>query len=369
MALPLPNRQRLAHLAAPIGGINTVSAGVDMPIADAVLCYNMIGAEYGLRSRLGWREWCTTLGSQVRSLLPFTGSISSNSRLFACTTDGIWDVSSSSAAPSKVVTFGTQNADSGWGVSTAFVNSAGAHFLVYTDEANGMYVYAESGATWSKITQGGGANQINGVNPANFAFVCPWKNRLWFIEKDTAKAWYLDVGALYGTATAFYFGSRFKAGGDLRGLWSWTFDGGSGIDDALVGVSGGGDVVIYKGTDPSSASSFGLQGVWFLGAVPAGRRLCTDFGGDLLVMSSVGIMPLSKLVIGNLVYDRSQYQTFKVSNLFNQLQASTSTQRGWMMALHPQDAALMVLYPTASGQPTSQLVIPLANSCWRITWS
>lgn len=360
-----PNRLQRVHLPAPIGGINTVSAGTDMPASDLIYCWNMIGAEYGLRSRLGWREWCTGLnGEQVRSLLPFTGSTASgsNDKLFACTTSGIWDVSSSTATPTQVVTFGTQNDDSGWGTSTVFVNSAGNHFLVYCDEANGYYSYAESGAVW---TAGGiSGTPITGADPTKLVSVVPWKNRLWFVERDTAKAWYLAIGAVSGAATAFVFGSRFKAGGTLRNLFSWTFDGGSGIDDALVGISGGGDIVIYKGTDPSSASTFSLQGVWQIGQVPTGRRLASDFGGDLVVMSSLGLLPLSKLVIGNIIFDRSQYQTQKIANLWNQLQQATSTLRGWGVHLHPQDAALIITVPTATGQATQQLVMSLTTHGW-----
>jgi hypothetical protein len=413
------NRTKSVHLAAPIGGDDTVSSGITMPTTNSVYCYNMIGAEYGLRSRLGWREWCTTLDGDVRTLIPYTGSTKDGTanKLFACTQTGIWDVSASSASPTKIVTFGTQSADSGWGISTVFVTNAG-HFLAYCDEANGYYVYSETNGTWIKVVQAasaawvkntvvgagsyisnngvtyytaaGGTTEntdnagpngsgaaitdgtvtwaytpsIGGVDPAKFAFVIGWKNRLWFVEKDTSKGWYLGLNAIYGNATAFNFGARFKAGGDLRGLWSWTFDGGSGMDDALVAVSGGGDVVIYRGTDPASAATFALSGVWFVGAVPTGRRLATDFGGDLLLMSSIGIMPLSKLVIGNVVYDRSQYQTFKISNLFNQLQAATSTLKGWSMRLHPIDSCLMVLVPTAVNQSTQQLVMSLTTRGW-----
>jgi hypothetical protein len=97
--------------------------------------------------------------------------------------------------------------------------------------------------------------------------------------------------------------------------------------------------------------------------VPAGRRLCTDFGGDLLLMSSTGIQSLGKLTTGGVAYS-TQYETGKIANLFNQLQASTSTLRGWSMRLHPQDAALMVLVPVAANQPTQQLVMSLSTKGW-----
>lgn len=367
---PAADRLQYASLAAPIGGLNTVSPGADMPLTDCVYCYNLIGGEYGLRSRLGWREWVTGIATggaseQVRSVLPFTGSLADGSadRLFACTGTGIWDVTASSAAPSQVITFPLSSANAGWGASVCFVASAG-HFLVYTDEANGLYVYTESTSTWAKIAQGTGGTEISGVDPAKFVHVCAWKNRLWFTERDTAKAWYLGLNALYGAANAFTFGARFSHGGELRGLWNWTRDAGAGIDDHLVGVSSSGDVVIYSGTDPSDASAFSLVGVWYVPGVPPGRRLCTDYGGDLLVLTAAGIVELSKLTGGAEELDRQQYSTFKVSNLFNQLMSRTGSLKGWGMALHPSDAALLVLAPVAVSQPTEPLVMSLVTKGW-----
>lgn len=366
----LPDRRQYASLAAPIGGINTVSPGAEMPLTDCIYAYNLLGGEFGLRSRLGSREWVTGIASggapeQVRSLLAFHGSLSDRSadRLFACSGTGIWDVTSSTTTPSQVVVFPATGASSGWGSSVCFVTTAG-HFLVYCDELNGMYVYTESTNTWAKIAQGSGAGEISVGDPTKFVHVCAWKNRLWFVERDTSKGWYLGLNALYGAAAAFTFGARFAKGGELRGLFSWTKDAGAGIDDMLVAISGGGDIVIYAGTDPSAPSTFALVGVWYVPGVPLGRRLATDYGGDLLILSSVGIVELSKLTGGAEELDRQQYSTFKVSNLFNQLMAASSSLKGWGMVLHPSDAALLVLSPVAPSQPTEPLVMSLSTKGW-----
>ena len=360
------NRQRTFHLPAPMGGVNSVTGGSEMPASDMIYCWNLISAELGLRSRLGWYEWVTGLDGEVRSMLPFTGSTKdgSQNRLFATTQTGIWNVSASTNNPTQVVTFVTSSVDSGWGISCAFTDLSGGHWLLYCDEANGYYTYSEATTTWLKVTQGGGGTQISVGDPTKFVAVLPWKNRLWFVEKDTQRAWYLPLQSIYGAATSFTFGSRFQAGGDLRTLASWTVDGGSGPDDRLVVVSGGGDVIVYQGTDPANAATFSIVGVWGVFGVPSGRRLTTDWGGDLLLMSTTGILPLSKLVIGNPVLDRTQYSTAKIGNLFNQLQANTAGQRGWTMCYHPKDACLMVLAPTSAGQPSQPLVMSFMTRGW-----
>jgi hypothetical protein len=422
------------HLPAPLGGINTVSAASAMPPEDCTFLYNMVAAENGLRARLGYQEWCIgltgALGNDVRSLLPFAGGRKSGAtdRLFACTSTGIWDVSSSSAAPTRVVDFPSSAGEAGYGVSCV-VATPGGRFLLYCDEENGLYVYAEGTATWTKVAlgvnqqwaaqtayqagnsvvsagnayvcaapgvsaagagpSGTGTGIVDGTatwdyvsaaptgtigpsladqqrglvgDPANFAFATVWKSRVWLVEKDTSRAWYLDANSIFGTATAFDFGSKMRAGGPLVGLYGWSYDAGNGMDTALVGISGAGDIVIYQGTDPSSAAAFGIKGTWYVGGVPAGRRIATDFGGELLVLSSLGVLPLSKLVVGTPSSDGTQYATAKVANLISLLTSTRGGLQGWSLTVHPTDNALVVTVPTLPGQATAQLVMSFAGA-------
>jgi hypothetical protein len=414
------------RVPAPIGGINTVDSGSAMPSQDCVYLYNMIAAEYGLRSRLGYKEWCTTLtgaeDNTVRSILPFSGSAKNGAsdKLFAATQAGIWDVTASTAAPSQLVTYGTQTGDAGFGISCVAPEvTASTRHLLHCDEENGYFVYTEGGSwvqvisaatsnwqaghayiigdkvlndtgkTYQCITAGTSAGSggptgtsanitdntahwkyvqavIAGVNPANLVFVAVFKNRVWLIERDTSKAWYLDIGAIYGTATAFNFGPRMRAGGPLVGLYNWSYDGGNGLDTLLVGISTAGDVVIYQGTDPASLTTFGLKGTWSVGGVPYGRRIATDYGGDVLILSLLGIVPLSKLVVGQPVVagDRSIYATGKISNAFNLLASTFKSLKGWSLHIHPTDNALLVAVPTQDGQPTNQLAMSFATKGW-----
>jgi len=370
---PPPATIQGVTVAAPIGGLNTIDAGASMPATDAILLWNMVAAEFGLRTRLGWSEWCTGLtgagNNEVRTVLPYTGSAKdgTKNKLFATTNTGIWDVTASSSSPSQVLAFGATTGDAGYGNATVFVNAAGNHFLLYSDEVNGYHVYTESAGTWAAITQGVGGTQISGADPTTFVHVSIWANRVWFTVRDTGYAYYTGLGALFGAVTQFVFGSKFRAGGDLRGLFNWTQTGGQGIVNNLVAVSGGGDVVIFMGTDPSLASSFALRGVWSLGGggVPAGRRVANDYGGELLLLSTVGVLPLSQLVSGSNIFDRQQYATAKISNTFNQLAAAGRSLKGWQVRLHPNDNTLLVNVPQPDNT-TIQLAMSLATKGWSI---
>lgn len=355
-----------AHWPAPMGGLNAISAGSAMPISDCLRLYNMVPSEYGLRSRLGSREWVTGLtgaaDNYVRTLLPFTGSAKNgaNDKLFAVTSSGIWNATSSTTSPSLSLAFGTTTGDAGYGYSSVMVTAAG-HFLLYCDEVNGYHVYTENSGSWAKVTMGGGGTQVSGVDPANFVHVHVHKNRVWFTERDTGNAWYLAAGAVYGAAASLNMGRQFKAGGPLVGLYGWTYDGGAGIDDSLIGISNGGDVVIWQGTDP--ASDFALRGTWQVGPPPAGRDLTASVGGDVWLLTRFGLLPISQLVVGN-TFERSQLPTAKVANLFNTSMLSNASKKGWAMRLHPEDNTLLVMVPTGDGLATEQFAYSLTAKAW-----
>ncbi len=344
-------------------------SGASMPDGDCVQLNNLVCGEHGLRSRLGEREWCTGLtgglDNEVRTLLPIAGSAASGdlAKLFACTSTGIWDVTDSTAAPTQVVTFPVQTGEAGRGVAHGMTTSAG-HFLAYCDEENGYHLFTESTGLWTVPIAGSNPGEIDGVNPALFCFVTVWKSRLWFVERNSSRAWYLAAGAIAGTATLLNLdrAAQFRAGGELVGLWNWTLDGGSGIDDLLVAMSRGGDVAVYQGTDPASANTFALKGTWSVGALPAGRNVANAFGGDILIISKSGLRPLSQLVSG--VDGAGTYAPSKVANLFNDLMRTRSELPGWALHIHPEDNSLMVLVPTDSGEPTEQLAQQLWNRSW-----
>jgi hypothetical protein len=70
MPFPVPQRPRLSaqrertqtvHLPCP-DGINLATPITQLTPGDALFMVNLIRSEYGLRSRLGYREWVTTIG-------------------------------------------------------------------------------------------------------------------------------------------------------------------------------------------------------------------------------------------------------------------------------------------------------------------
>jgi hypothetical protein len=342
-------------------GINAVDNLALMDPQDAVYLFNMVPTRFGTRVRDGYQEWATGCGTEVRTIVPYNGASSAADRLFACANDRIYDVTSSTSAPGTEVTWPVASVDSGY-CSWQSVTTAAGRFLALCDEQNGYYRYQEASDTWVKTT----ALEVTGVDPALFAHVCLHKSRLWFTEKGSSRAWYLAADAIIGAATRFDFGNKFTRGGTLVGLFSWTVDGGEGVDDYLVAVSSAGDVIVYKGDDPASASTWSLRGKWFIGPVPRGRRCAGNFGGELYLLSAYGLLPITRLLSGQTIMEENIFVTNRVAPLVKTYMDDYLTNYGWEVKFVPSQNLLMISVPKTASTPFIQLVQELNTKAWSL---
>lgn len=170
-----------------------------------------------------------------------------------------------------------------------------------------LYVGAVTGGPFSDdetITSATGSATANGTNASvhslaisgvatnTLGYVWTHKNRLYFAEKNSLKAWYMPSGAIGGTALDIDLTGVFQRGGSILFGSTWSLDSGDGLDDKWVVVTTQGEVAVYSGTDPSSASTWSLDGRYDIGA-PLGRHGHIRVGGDLLIATDDGVVPLS----------------------------------------------------------------------------
>ena len=382
MVRKVPKRlvQKIESVPAPIGGLNSRDGIAAMPSTDAVNLVNWQPDTYGVRCRKGFKEWVINIPGDlpVESIMSFfsatttipggtflTDPTSMPGFLFAATQDGIYDITTTTDAP--VLSQALSGSDfAGWFSHTMIVNSAGSPFLLATSEADGYFRF--DGAVWTQVTMGAGAGQVSNVDPADFVHVAVWKRRAWFVEKDTTKAWYLPVDSVSGAAAAFDFGPQFKKGGHLSYLANWTIDAGEGIDDFLVAVGSNGDVVVYKGTDPTSADTFGVVGTWYVGQIPAGRRAYTQFGGDLIIVSADGVFPISYVTRGGAEFLQasSKEYTSKIRPTIGEDLRASFTSRGWQAMVHPSERVMMINVPDYGSVSEKQFAMSTTLNSWCI---
>lgn len=362
LATPIPQLSKPVPVLPPTS-VNQVDPLMAMDPRDAIFMYNMLSFRYGTKVRQGYKQWATTIGpGGVKTVIPYTGSVLLKDRLFVAGTDGIYNVSASVATPAAVFAFaGGVTTNSGMGIWQAVTTLAG-FFMTYCDEDKGYHLYTEATDTWAAVTN----VQVTGVDPATFCYVLAFKERLWFIQKGTSSAWYLPTGSITGLAVQFNFGNKFKHGGTLQALYSWTIQGSAGPQNYLIAISSSGEVLIYGGEDPSDATNFFLVGSWYIGTVPVGRRLAGNIGGDLYILSIAGLQPLTKIVQGNQTQVETIEISRKISPAIRSAMQTSFLQNGWEVKLYPSQDALFVASPLQVGFPATQFVQSLNNQGWSV---
>lgn len=378
-----PGAQNVKSVPAPIGGINARDSVASMAPIDAVHMVNWIPDALGVRCRKGFREWCgevpLTGAETVKPVSSVFGYLSRTDtfpqdvfltdpvempgKLFAATDNAIYDVTTViPGLPSRVITLsGSQGA--GLFSTEQLTNIAGS-FLLACSEADGYFTF--DGSTWVKRVAGAGVGQINGADPSTFVQMCIFKRRAWFVQRNSTSAWYLPIDSIAGNVTEFDFGAVLRRGGHLAYLANWTIDAGEGIDDFLVAVGSNGDVAIYKGVDPGSLGGFALVGTWFVGQVPVGRRGFVKFGGDLVLLSTEGVFPISNITRGGadfLSASGKEYSS-KIRGLIGPELRASFTKVGWQAALHPSERVLVINAPLYADRPNRQYVMSTVVNEW-----
>ena len=336
----------------------------------ALFNYNLTPAEYGCKIRNGYREFATGIPgtSGVRTIIPYHArSSSAVDKLFAVTNNGIYDITAGGdmSAASLDYTFSDTSADAGYGTFVTHTNTANSTVLLYADSKNGLIEYDEGTDTWAAVTG------VTGPTVADIRYVMLFKERVWVIEEDAVDAWYFDVGARTGTATQYQFGSKMKIGGTLVGLWNWTVDGGNGIDDFLVALSSGGDVLVYQGYDPSAAATFENIGTFDVGQPPAGHRMVSEYGGNLNILTASGMVSMQDLLNGvDARTTKENSIVALVSRIIRQRMTNTITDEGWEARFHPSQGVMMVTMPQTAGDVPGQdnrdvqLVMNIDTAAW-----
>ena len=356
---PAPATALSTTIPASVGGINSLDSLAGMSPSDCLYTYNLMPSEYGMRLRRGYREWANGMtGGSVNTIIAYEGQSDTvaSRRLWAVTADGIWNVTTygetdpvnevpgtgppSAPVPPTVGTAWTNTTGgAGFGNWTEIVNDADDPYLFYADNENGLFRYNGALDIWE-------IPDFNGtVAAADIAYVKVWKERLWMVERNSGRAWYLEPSAIAGDATPFNFGTKFQHGGELKSLYNWTIDGGNGVDDILVAISQGGDILGYTGTDPETVDGFGLIASYYVGEFPRSRNVGLEYGGELYLLSTYGVISVRQLLQGVIYQDPSVGPSAKINRFRRDAVDAGSDSFVWSMSMYPRDGFIQIVAP------------------------
>lgn len=358
------NSSTSQQVSAPVGGWNARDGLPDMAPTDAVSLVNIFPTTTECALRNGYSEFATGISGQVESLMNYAGATSE--KLYAIASGKIYDVTSGGAVGAAAVSGLTNSRFNYCNVTTS-----GGNFLYCANGLDKPYLF--DGTTWTAI-DGGSVPAITGVTTTTLKSPIVFKNRVWFIQKDTLKTWYLPTSAVGGAAAAVDMSAVAQLGGYIVAHCTWTIDAGSGLDDYYVAVTNHGEVIVYQGTDPSSSTTWSLKGVYRVGA-PVGDRCLFKFAGDVLMISQDGVLPLASAVQSSRVNPRVAL-TDKIQWAVSEAVTSYGATFGWQVVYYAKANQLWMNVPVAVGNQSQYVMNTISRSwcefqgwaanCWEI---
>jgi hypothetical protein len=412
-----------ASLPAPVGGWNARDSLANMQPTDAVQLINFFPTPTSVTLRKGYAKASTGITGKVNSLMNYAVKTGGN-KLFAAAGTSIYDASTDPATVvytgitvDKLQHVNTSNTAGNFLVAcngtdatmvydgtrwfsiattttastistitfvgtTATLTTATAHNLVTGNritvsgaspaDYNGTFVITRTGANTltytmattpatNAITVGSYTTiGITGVDSSTFISVNLFKSRLYFTQKNTLKCWYLDVNSIGGAANALDFGSIARNGGYLQAMGTWTLDAGQGADDYAVFVTNMGETIVYNGTDPTSATTWALKGVWQLGQT-FNRRCFFKWSGDLLLLTQDGLVPLASALQSSRLDPRVNL-TDKIYFAVSEAATNYYNNFGWQINYFASENMLILSIPADSGM--EQYVMHTITKSW-----
>lgn len=345
-------KSRTQTLPAPVRGWNARDGLAAMHKQDAVLMDNMFPDATAVSLRKGSVNHTTGITGTVESFLPYNSG--AGKKLFAAAGTVFKDATSAGAVGASVVT-GLTNAR--W-ESVNFTTSGGT-FLVAVNGTDSLREY--DGTTWTAIT-GVSVPAITGLATTSLSNVAVAHSRLWFVQKDSLSAWYLPVNSIAGALTEFPLGAIFASGGTLVAIGSWTLDSGTGLDDLTVFFSSEGELAIYRGTDPSSASTWSKQGLYKIGK-PVGKRCMAKFASDLILLTEQGLFPLSKAIATAELNTKSAL-TDRIQSALRDAVTSYGHHFGWETTVYDSAGLLLINVPINATGTAYQYVMNTITGAW-----
>lgn len=262
-------------LPAPYGGLNLRGDITALAQNEARVLDNWVASSGQLALRPGYVAWATGMGSgEVKTLAAFNGL--TTQRMLAGANGKIWDATADGSATQLATGF----------TGDLWVTECYNNRLILVNGLDAPQAYDGS-------TVGAAGFTGSGLTAANLAYVACVQNRMWFAEKNSADVWYGGVGAITGALTKFQL-SQIASGGKCAAIASWSRDSGNGPNDYTVFVMTTGEIIVYAG-DPST--TFSIVGK-YRGAPPLMTRPLFKVGGEVIVITSLGLLPVSAAIGG-----------------------------------------------------------------------
>lgn len=335
--------------ASRAGWVQNTSLAEPIPYSAEVLD-NFFPTAEGQRLRRGSALHATLASSAVVRLMTYSGA--GTEKLFASQATSVYEITS----PASATTAPTADLTGLTGGDWSFVQfgTSGGQYLWMCNGADSARHY--DGTTWATPS-------ITNVTSADLTQCWVFGSRIFAVEKDTLSAWYLPADSIAGAATELPLRSVFSQGGSLLFGSSWSIDSGEGIDDLCAFVTDNGEVAVYEGSDPSSASTWSLAGVYQIGQ-PLTKHGWYRSGGDLAIETEDGIVSLAQVVQGDRTAQSRSAISYPIETAWRNTVALRTDDYPFHLTLWPAQNMLFAPMPAGGDGQDQAFVMNHRTNAW-----
>ena len=174
---------------------------------------------------------------------------------------------------------------------TTFSTESGVHVHIANGSNNVLY-HAGVGNDFAAMTNSS-TPALTGIMPTKLSYVWVYRNRLFFIEKNSTNAWYLPTTSIAGELTKLPLAGIFPIRSQLIFGFTMGLEAGNDLAERLVLVTDRGDCVVYGGTPGDQ--DFHLEGTYNIG-VPLGPNCHFHYRDDVFIGTTTGLVSLATLI-------------------------------------------------------------------------
>lgn len=341
-------------MSPPYGGLDLVSPIDNMDPSFALELVNVFPGPTAPITRKGYTEYVNLSASNtgVKTLTPYNKA-NGTTELISVSDGATPKIYKTVAGVATNITGTTAITPNKADMQTEQFGSR----LYLVNGTDVMQVYNGSTVADSTFTFPGGS----GVTLADLINVSSYKERLYFVQKNSMTFWYGNTQAVGASQlTSFDLQYVMKRGGYLLFAGSYTNQTAQSSTDLFWAISSEGEIVFYAGSSPSD-TNWALVARYLIGK-PLGFRAFVRVNNDVWVLTQQGIVPISALFQSD-PEQALNVVSYRVNPYITQYTSTIDFSPRWHGMFWPQGRRVYINVPS-SEVTTTMLVYSIDTKGW-----
>lgn len=240
-------------------------------------------------------------------------------------------------------------------------------FCSFTDGGGNVNTILANGSSDNvqRVYDNGGTLTITSAYTSATGLIspCSYKNRMYFAVKDSLIVKYAESQAIDGALSTYNLGSIFRQGGSVISIANWTQNAGTGMANLICFLTSEGEVAVYDGLSPED-TGWNLVGVFRI-SKPIGLDCVCQLGGDLIIITQDGYLPLSNVI------SQDRANKVEISDKINPIVEGKNFNANWGIYWYSKKGWLIINAPskdTGHSQEQHVLVHNTGGWCRFVGW-